>query len=327
MHVPLEILRHCWFLAGPTAVGKTTVGIELARKIDAEIVCLDSMTVYQGMDIGTAKPTPDEQARCRHHLLDVIQPHQEYSVADYLAAAQTVCQDILSRGKIPLFVGGTGLYLRSLLRGVFQGPPADWDLRRRWEGQASEHEEFWLHRQLAAVDPVSARRLPPQDVRRIIRALEVFELTGRPMSDQQQQPPLPEAQRPQRVVWLSPPRDWLNARINQRVEAMFATGLLEEIQRLRRLPEPFSRTARQALGYKEVLDWQERTGADNAAHLPESIVAEIQLRTRQFAKRQHTWFRNLPECHAVDMTGGETAVDLADVILRGPLGGETASVE
>ena len=120
MQFPAELLQQCWFLAGPTAVGKTAVGIALAERIDAEIVCLDSMTLYRGMDIGTAKPTKEERARRPHHLLDVLAPHQEYSVADYLAAAETVCRDVLNRGRIPLFVGGTGLYLRSLLRGVFQ---------------------------------------------------------------------------------------------------------------------------------------------------------------------------------------------------------------
>lgn len=310
MRFPLEILTRCWFLAGPTAVGKTSVGIELARRIDAEIVCLDSMTLYRGMDVGTAKPTPEEQARCPHHLLDVIEPDQEFSVAEYLRETEMVCGEILARGNTPLFVGGTGLYLRSVLRGVFQGPPADWDIRRRWETEVAHRGEQWLHDRLQEIDSASAGKLHPHDVRRIIRALEVHELTGRPLSEQQQQPPLPPESRPQQVLWLSPPREWLYRRIDQRVIAMCEAGLFEEVLHLQNLPKPLSRTARQALGYKEVLDWLE-TADDDPKTIPETVVTEIQTRTRQFAKRQHTWFRNLEECQAVEMTGEETTADLA----------------
>lgn len=313
MHIPPDILARCWFLAGPTAAGKTAVGIELAHWINAEIVCLDSMTLYRGMDIGTAKPTAEERARCPHHLFDIIEPHQEFSVVEYLTAAEGVCREILSRGKAPLFVGGTGLYLRSVLRGVFQGPTADWDLRRRWEAQVQHHGEAWLHEHLRKIDPASAKRLHPRDVRRIIRAIEVFELTGRPLSEQQQQPPLPVELRPRHVYWLSPPREWLYRRIDERVVAMVQAGLLDEVRRLTNLPMPLSRTARQALGYKEVLDWLERLGTDSA-ELPPTVIAKIQLRTRQFAKRQHTWFRNLEECRAVTITGGESAAELAQRI-------------
>lgn len=316
MHISPDILKRSWLLAGPTAAGKTVVGIELAERIDAEIVCLDSMTLYRGMDIGTAKPTPGEQARCRHHLLDVIEPHQEFSVANYLAAAETVCREILDRQKIPLFVGGTGLYLRSILRGVFQGPAADWALRERLEAAAQEQGEAWLHAQLRAVDPQSAGRLHPRDRRRIIRAIEVCELTGRPLSEQQQQAALPVEMRPERIVWLSPPREWLCQRIDRRVRAMFAGGFLAEIRQLQRLTRPLGRTARQALGYKEVLDWLDRTGDFTAPLPPDEVIAEIQLRTRQFAKRQHTWFRNLEECRAVEISGTESTAELADRIQR-----------
>jgi tRNA dimethylallyltransferase len=320
MPLPPDLLQRCWFLAGPTAVGKTAVGIELAARLDAEIVALDSMTLYRGMDIGTAKPTAQEQARCRHHLLDLLDPHEEFSVADYLAAAAAACHDIAARGKIPLFVGGTGLYLRSVLRGVFHGPPADWALRRRWQREGEQHGPVWLHEQLARVDPATARRLHPNDLRRIIRALEVFELTGRPLSHQQHQPPLPAELRPRRVYWLSPPRDWLYERIDRRVEAMFAAGFLAEVRRLQRLPSPLSRTARQALGYKEALGWLERSEDRESTVPPREVVQQIQTRTRQFAKRQHTWFRNLEECAAVGVSGNETPAEIAETIER--LGGQ-----
>jgi tRNA dimethylallyltransferase len=314
MQIPADILTQCWFLAGPTASGKTAVGIELAARINAEIVCLDSMTIYRRMDIGTAKPTASEQARCRHHLLDIIEPHQEFSVADYLAAAKAACQEILNRGKTPLFVGGTGLYLRSALRGVFQGPPADWELRGKLESLGKMHGDLWLHERLALVDPQSAARLHPRDRRRIIRALEVHELTGRPLSEQQQQPALAKELRPSHVYWLSPLRDWLYQRIDDRVQEMSAAGLLAEVRALRNLPQPLSRTARQALGYKEVFDWLEASGDDGSSSLPAKVISEIQLRTRQFAKRQHTWFRNLEECRAIPLHGGESAEELAEQI-------------
>jgi tRNA dimethylallyltransferase len=315
MPFPTELLTQCWFLAGPTAAGKTAVGITLAERIGAEIVCLDSMTLYRGMDIGTAKPTADEQARCPHHLLDILEPHQEYSVAEYLAAAETVCRQIVQRDRTPLFVGGTGLYLRSLLRGVFEGPPANWAIRQRWEAELARQGESWLRDQLAQVDPVTADRLHPRDVRRVIRALEVHEVTGKPLSELQIQPPLPEHLRPQHVYWLSPPRNWLYRRIDDRVVAMAAQGLLQEVLALTRLARPLSRTARQALGYKEILDWLE-TLDPPANELPPEVVSEIQVRTRQFAKRQHTWFRNLEECRAVEITGSETPGEIAERIGR-----------
>ncbi len=315
MHLTPEILRRCWFLAGPTAAGKTAVGIELAKRIDAEIVCLDSMTLYRGMDIGTAKATAAEQAEVPHHLLDVIDPHEEFSVAEYLLVAKTVCEEILARDRTPLFVGGTGLYLRSILRGVFQGPPADWDLRRRLELEVQEHGEAKLHDRLRQIDPPTANRLHPRDVRRVIRAIEVFELTGQPLSEQQQQGPLPLDQRPRHVFWLSPPREWLYQRIDRRVEAMFDDGLLAEVRQLQRRIPPLGRTARQALGYKEVLDWLEITSETGVQHPPAKVIAEIQTRTRQFAKRQGTWFRNLEECQAVEIDGIESPVDLAQKII------------
>lgn len=310
MRVDSELLRRCWFLAGPTASGKTAVGIELARLIDAEIVSLDSMTLYRRMDIGTAKPTPAERADAPHHLLDILEPWEEFAVADYLAAAERVCRDITARGKTPLFVGGTGLYLRSLLRGVFAGPPADWAFRRRIDAASREHPPDWLHARVQAVDPDTAARLHPSDRRRLIRALEVFHLTGTPLSRQQQEQPLPAKARPVHVFWLSPPRDWLYERINHRVDRMLAAGLVEEVAALLADPRGFSRTASQALGYKEII-----------AHLREGVpldesIERLKARTRQFAKRQHTWFRNLEECREVPITGSETAARIASRLVR-----------
>ena len=305
----VQLLRQCWFLAGPTASGKTAAGIELAERLGAEIVALDSMTLYRGMDIGTAKPSVAERLRVPHHLLDIIDPHEEYSLAEYVAAAEQVCREIVERGRVPLFVGGTGLYLRGLLRGVFVGPPADWVLRERWQRFAREQGAIALHSRLKELDPATAARLPPQDERRIIRALEVHELTGMSLSEQHQERPLSSEERPRHVYWLSPDRDWLYARINARVEAMFAAGLIEEVRRLRENSLPWSRTAGQALGYKEVLEFMERV-----RDLKETIEL-VQTRTRQFAKRQHTWFRNLEECESAPISGEESPTEVAQRLL------------
>ncbi len=310
MHLRLDLLQQCWVLAGPTAVGKSAVALELAERIGAEIVALDSMTVYRGMDIGTAKPSAEDQARVPHHLLDVIDPHEEYSLADYLQAATVACEGIVSRGHVPLFVGGTGLYLRGLLRGLFEGPSADWEIRRALEELETSQGIGTLHRRLQTVDPESAAWLHPNDQRRIIRALEVFQLTGEPLSVLQQQATLPPEQRPTHVFWLEPPRSWLQDRINRRVEIMFEAGLVEEVRGLLNLPQGLGRSARQALGYKEVLDH-----FDGLLTLPATIDT-LQTRTRQFAKRQHTWFRNLPECRAFPIDGSESPAEIAESLSR-----------
>jgi tRNA dimethylallyltransferase len=308
MRFPADLLRRSWFLAGATACGKTATALSLAPRIGAEIVSLDSMAIYRGMDIGTAKPSTEERAAVRHHLIDILDPADDFSVADYLRAAEQACEGIVSRGRAPLFVGGTGMYLRALLRGVFEGPSADAGLRARLQSEAVETSPEALHARLAAVDPGAAARLHPADVRRVIRALEIFELTGRPASEQLAEEPLPEDQRPRRVFWLSPPRSWLHGRINHRVDAMFAAGLVDEVRALIGGGRGLGRTASQALGYKEVIE-----------HLEGRIslidcINQVKTRTRQFAKRQETWFRNLIEAQPVVMTGQETAEEMAQLV-------------
>lgn len=305
-----ELLGRCWFLCGPTAAGKTAASLELATLLGAEIVSLDSMTLYRGMDIGTAKPDAAARARVPHHLLDILDPSEEFSLAEYLPVAERTCREIVDRGRTPLFVGGTGLYLRGVLRGLFQGPPADWSIRKRWHDFATAEGETALHARLAEVDAPLAARLHPHDARRIIRGLEVYELTGRPLSEHQRQTALPEHERPQHVYWLHPPRSWLHARIDLRVREMFDLGLIAEIKGLLHAPKPLSRTARQALGYQEVIEYLE-----GSAPLDET-VSRIQARTRQFAKRQHTWFRQLEECHPVLLTGDEPPAHIAQVLLQ-----------
>ncbi len=307
MSITPELLCKCWFLAGPTACGKSSTAIELAHLLDAEILSLDSMAIYREMDIGTAKPTADEQSQVPHHLIDLIDPSEEFSLAEYIDQAEIVVQDIFSRNKTPLFVGGTGLYLRSVLRGVFEGPPADWEFRNLSEQQEKETPGY-LHEQLSKCDPVSAKKLHPRDQRRIIRALEVFRQTGKPLSEQQLQPELPPELRPEKVFWLHPNREWLYERVNRRVDMMIEQGLIEEVTQLLQRDPPPGRTAVQGLGYKEII-----------AHLQEEVPLEqtlelLKMRTRQFAKRQHTWFRNMSECKEVIVEGSETASELAQKI-------------
>ncbi|MGR3318284.1 MAG: tRNA (adenosine(37)-N6)-dimethylallyltransferase MiaA [Candidatus Anammoxibacter sp.] len=306
-----DLLNQCWFLAGPTACGKSALGLELAELIDAEIVSLDSMSLYRGMDIGTDKPSPEDRLRVPHHLIDIIDPHEEFSLAEYVEAAEKACRSIVSHNRVPLFVGGTGLYLRGILRGVFDGPAADWEFRHTCEQQARDNGPDYLHGELQKVDPDSAETLHRNDSRRLIRALEVFHLTGKPLSEQQQQPPLPPEQRPQHVYWLNPSRDRLYERINSRVQRMMEQGLLDEVRTLISANQtPISRTARQALGYKEVIDFL------NGDLEMDELVNLIQTRTRQFAKRQHTWFRNLQECRPIDVTGNENPAEVAQRILE-----------
>jgi tRNA dimethylallyltransferase len=288
-----EFAPHVFVLSGPTASGKTALGIELAERWNAEIVAMDSMTLYRGMDIGTAKPSPEERHGVPHHLLDVLDPWESASVAWWLDRAADCCRAIAARGRKTLFVGGTPLYLKALLHGLFDAPPADLPLRARLETEAETFGNEALHARLATVDPSAAARLHPNDRRRIVRALEVWQLTGRPMSDWQQQWSQAAAPLEDRCVWLDVPREELYSRIDARVCRMFEAGLIDEARWLRQLPHPLSREAAQAVGYREVFDFLDGK-ADLAA-----TIARVQQRSRQLAKRQLTWFRHLPGCRPI----------------------------
>jgi tRNA dimethylallyltransferase len=311
--MPFDVATDCWFLSGPTAAGKTSVGVELAHRINAEIISLDSMALYRGMDIGTAKPTAGERACVPHHLIDVLEPQQQYSLAQYVEAAQQCIVQIKQRGREVLFVGGTPLYLKGLLRGIFDGPPADWAFRKQLQQQARQYGPPWLHERLTAVDPVAAARLHSNDQRRLIRALEVFEKTGRPISELQKQ--FDQGRPPQQchVFVLDWPRPQLHARIERRVDAMFAAGLVDEVRKLRASLRPLSQTARQAVGYAEVI-----AHVKGQCPLDETIEL-VKRHTRQLAKRQGTWFRSLSECRFVPISGEiDAAAVAAEVAGAGP---------
>ncbi len=303
-------LLDCWYLTGPTASGKSAAGVELARLIEAEIVSMDSMALYRQMDIGTAKPGPAERSRVPHHLIDVIDPSEHYSLAQYIEAAHQCVEDIARRGKKTLFVGGTPLYLKGLLRGIFQGPPADWTFRRQFQLQSQQQEPSWLHQRLLEVDPAAAARLHPHDTRRLIRALEIFHLTGRPISHFQKQFDAGAPADRCHVFVLDWPRDDLYDRINRRVSQMFENGLIDEVRALLANPKPLGKTARQAVGYREVIEHLQ-----GRWNLSETIEL-VRRHTRQLAKRQNTWFRSLCECRSVPVSGPIDPAEIAEKIME-----------
>ena len=295
----------CWFLTGVTASGKTVIGLDLAQRLQAEIIALDSMTVYRGMDIGTAKPTREQRRRVPHHAIDVVDPDVDFSLASYLELATRCVEEIRSRGKEVLFVGGTPLYLKAMLRGVDTGPPADWEFRRQIREEVAQVGVQALHERLQQVDPLSASKLPSTDLRRITRALEVYRVTGRPLSHQQthfeEGTPAAEC----RVFVLAWPRRETHRRVADRVEEMFQAGFVAEVRELQRRFQRLGRTASQAVGYQEVLSYLEG-GSDL-----ETVKQRIRARTRQFAKRQTTWFRGLCECRFIPCDEGRSSADVA----------------
>lgn len=309
MPMSFDFAADCWFLTGTTASGKTSCGLELADRLGAEILSLDSMAVYRGMDIGTAKPNAAEQAHTPHHLIDLRDPHEEFSVAEYRSEAETAAREVLDRGKTPLFVGGTPMYLKCLLRGLFEGPGANWDLRRELEAELESVGVAALHERLKLVDPIAASNIHTNDARRIVRALEVFRSTGQPISHQQMEFDEARPAEACRVFALRREREDQHRRIEQRVEAMMAEGLVEEVRTLTADGPGLGRSAGQAVGYREVL---EHLAGEH--DLPKT-VERIQARTRRFAKRQGTWYRSLSEVRFVDAEPDTTAEALAEQIL------------
>ena len=299
----------CWFLTGPTASGKTSAALVLAERIGAEIISLDSMAIYRGMDIGTAKPSLEQRSQVVHHMIDILDPDESFSVAEYLARAHRIVDEIRQRGNKALFVGGTPMYLKVLLRGIFGGPAADWEFRQQVEEQIELHGKQALHRQLAMVDPVSAHKFHPNDIRRVTRALEVYHLTGEPISHQQQEFESQNKSNKKFVFQLSWPRDVLHQRIEKRVVSMFEAGLVREVQQLLESYQELGRTALQAVGYREVLE-----------HLKgerdlDETMQQVVYHTRRFARRQETWFRGFPECQQVAMTNEMTPEEVVDTII------------
>lgn len=295
-------------IVGPTASGKTALSVRLAQALGGEIVSFDSMQVYRRMDIGTAKPTPEERCGVPHHMLDVADPAENYSVSRYVQEADACVQDILSRGKPVILVGGTGLYIDSLIAGRQFAPLPQTGRREALERRATEEGAQPLLDELRAVDPERAARLSVSDVKRIVRALEIWQETGRTMTDfDRESRAIPPRYRP---LWLGlhfPERAQLYARIDLRVELMYAQGLAQEVRALLDSGVPDRATSLQAIGYKQVVQALEESLP------PEAALGTIQRATRRYAKRQMTWFRANPAVQWLDASAG------ADEIFRAAL--------
>ena len=275
-------------LLGPTAVGKKKLSIELAKELNGEIISADSMQVYRGLDIGTAKPTMEERQGIPHHLIDIHNPDEEWTVSDFVEESQKLKVKIQNKGKLPIIVGGTGLYLWSLLEGfAFPISPADKELRGRLE----ELPTTTLYAQLSASDPKAAEKIHANDKKRIIRALEVFELTGKPISELQEsrKPEAESRTRNYTLIGINLTREELYERINARIDNMIAQGLIGEVEGL--LAKGYSKSLNsfQALGYKEVVEYLDGKWDK------EQMVEELKKRTRNFARRQLTWFRRFKD--------------------------------
>jgi tRNA dimethylallyltransferase len=278
-------------LAGPTAVGKTALALELARRLGTEIVNADSMQVYRYMDIGTAKPTAEEQRLVPHHLLDVVDPDEPFDAARYVAMARPVIDRFHRRGHIPLVVGGTGLYMKALTRGLCPGAPSAPEVRRTLMEEMARRGSAALHEELCRVDPVLGRRLHPNDRQRILRALEVYRATGRPLSHWQEQHRFQVSLYPSIKIALFREREDLYERINRRTWIMMEQGFLDEVRNLLAMGYAPSLKPMQSLGYRHLCD--HLSGRRDL----EEAVALIQRDTRRYAKRQMTWFKGDPEFH------------------------------
>lgn len=313
-------------LLGTTASGKTAAALTLAPLLNAEIVSIDSMQVYRRMDIGTAKPTPAERAVVQHHLIDVVEPSESFSVARFVELADAAIADITARGKTVLAVAGTPLYLMGLMYGMFNGPSADEAFRAALRERAAREGTAALHAELATIDPAAAARIHPNDLKRIERALEVHRLTGRPLSAMQTQWDAAHLRYPAAVVGIRREKEDTSRRINQRVRRMIDAGLVDEVRAL--LDEPagdatpsprqvegrgegaaLSEQARQAVGYAEIL-----------AHLRgecslDDAIERIKINTRRLAKHQRTWFRKFPMTRWVDVSADESEESAARTLL------------
>ena len=280
-------------VVGPTASGKTKMGVALAKRFNGEVVSVDSMQIYRGMEIGTAAPTPEEMEGVPHHMIGVADPAESWSVSRFTEAADRCVQDILSRGKLPVLVGGTGLYLDALVRGnTFAAGQQGGAVRQELQERLAQEGAAALLAELAAVDPETAARLHLRDEKRILRALEVYRETGETISEHDRK----SRETPDRYdalyIGLSfRDRQDLRDRIDRRVDAMVAQGLLDEVRRLLDSGLPRDATALQAIGFKQFLVVADGTATEAEA------VEEVKLRSRQYAKRQLTWLRRNPDIH------------------------------
>lgn len=277
-------------IAGPTASGKTGLSVEVAKQLNTEIISADSMQIYRGMDVGTAKVTPAEQQGIQHHMIDVVSPMENYNVSRYVEEAKACVESVLQQGKIPVIAGGTGLYINSLVYGYDLAPiPSDDAIRAELTALYEEKGGEYLLEELRKIDPKTAERLHPNNARRLIRALEVYRIAGTTISQQEER--TKNAPKPYDVLFfvLDTQREHLYERINQRVDIMVKNGLVDEVKGLLSKNIPKTCTAMQAIGYKEIVEY-----LDGYLTLEEA-VDKIKQESRRYAKRQLTWFRRNEE--------------------------------
>jgi tRNA dimethylallyltransferase len=277
-------------IVGPTASGKSELALYLAERFGGEIVNYDSVQIFKHLDIGTAKPTPEERARVPHHLIDIREPSETFTAGDYQREGRDVLRDITLRGRLPILVGGTGLYLRALTEGLFSGPQRSEALRQRLEIIANRKGREHLHRILQRLDPAAGARIMPRDKPKVIRALEVRLETGTALTEHLNQKPRdPISGYTIHLIGLNPPREELYARIDERVVRMFKAGLVHEVRQLLEQGLPRSAKVLDAIGYRHVLSYLD------SGHRRDDTIRMIQRDTRRYAKRQLTWFRRLTD--------------------------------
>ena len=304
------------FILGCTASGKGGLAHDLARRLDAEIISVDAMKVYRRMDIGTGKPGPERRGQARYHLLDVVEPQENFSVGRFRDLAERAIAEITARGKRVILCGGTSLYVKAVSEGLFDGPPADPEFRARLRKRAATEGTSVLHADLANVDPEAAARIHPNDLRRIERALEVYELTGQPITALQTQWDRRHPRYDCHFIGLRRDRQDQSGRINARVKRMMESGFLEEVRALLTEP-PLSEQARQALGYAELIAYLQGTplaGGSGRKPSLEDAVEAVKINTRRFAKAQRTWlkrFRNVRWLDVAPDDAVETVVQAA----------------
>ena len=271
-------------ITGPTASGKTSLSIELAKKINGEIICADSMQVYRKMNIGTAKPTLEEMEGIKHYMLDVVDPDEEFNVVKYKQLAEKCIEEIFKKGKVPILVGGTGLYVESLIKNIkFSESNIDNEYREKLTKLANENGNDYIYNMLKEIDPISCQRIHLNDTKRIIRALEVYEQTGKTIT-QHNEESLQELKYQYILFGIDMDREILYDRINKRVDIMLEVGLIEEVKDIYNSYKCFP-TAMQGLGYKEVVQYLE----NDISY--EEMIEKLKMETRRYAKRQLTWFR------------------------------------
>ncbi|MBL7107121.1 MAG: tRNA (adenosine(37)-N6)-dimethylallyltransferase MiaA [Phycisphaerae bacterium] len=286
--------RNKFLILGVTASGKSRLGFELANLLGGEILSIDSMKIYRRMDIGTAKPPKKLTEQIKYHMIDIVEPSETFNVGAYLEMAEDVVEDILSRGKPVVAVGGTALYIKAMLYGLFNGPGSDEQIRSSLKQRAEEEGLANLHKQLAAIDPQAAERIHPNDKKRIIRALEVYQLTGKPISYFQKQ-----FDQPPRTDWtvigLRRPKEVESHRINMRVKMMIESGLVDEVGALLAEEKPLSKQAAYAIGYAEIIDHlKNKTSLGDA-------IEKIKVNTRKLAKSQRTWFKTFSSINWIEI--------------------------